>query len=422
MKSVLGPMSERRIRSSLGPFWVVDDYKIYYPENVKAALGNLYNEYNRAFAPLVKKNREWAEDYQHIMQTGPCNFTVQIDMVGLDNEFLSAATDMDKQAMSKKIKRGIFEIENSIAMYQLLEQLFPENGIWRQGWRTALDEIRRKNDKPIALLAVTSQKHRAMAESEFGKQKGEELSDAEVFELSGFDRFFSPESFRMHIADNNGECKYLLFVRSSDPTDKLRKPEILVEQPLLIDPEMRRLIKANAITFNVDSPEWSVGDSRRINDTKWYMPPLGMAFPVIKEEELNIRSPEFASYLASVGVNPNDVWNGQQRLRFKPAQGAYGCYGHLRGVLTNKKLRKELRREISRRGPYMVQPEMECLTIVGENGKEYTFVDRVFYAYINDADAPTFIGGFRSLIPLDSSEAKAGRNHGSKHAVWAEIS
>ncbi|MCD5409427.1 MAG: hypothetical protein LRZ87_01485 [Methanocellales archaeon] len=419
MKSIVCSVSE--IKSSLGPFYIMADYKIRYPANICRALGEIYAEYNRAFGVLVEANREWPEDYQYaIGQNGvSCNFAVQIDIAGLDDEFLQMAIGMSKETVLKELRRKIFEIENSIAMYQLLERLFTaeaEESLFKRGWRTALDELRHKHGKPIALLAVTDQKYQAMRESEFGKHDGEELSDAEVFELSGFDKFFSPKDFRTHLSAHGDECEYLVFVRSSDPVSKLRNPAVVVEQPLLADLQTRRIIKANAITFNVDNPEWPIDDHRRINDTKWYMPTLGIAFPLTKEADMD--SKEFASYLESIAINPEEVKRGQQALRFKPAQGTYGCYGHLRGVLTKRKLRSELRRELLRRGPYMVQPEMEMSTITNE-GKEYTYIDRIFFAYTGGA--PTFIGGFRSLIPLDSPEAKAGRNHGSKYTVWAEI-
>lgn len=422
MMSAGGFTVERRsdIRSSLSPFWVAD-CKIRYPECVCGALGTLYAEYNKAFGVLVEANREWAEDYQYaIGRDGvPCNFAVQIDMLGLDDEFLRAAIWMREERLREEMRRRVFEIENSLAMYQLLEKLFSterEEGFFKKGWRMALNELRSKYDKQIALLAVTDQKYEAMCQSEFGKQVNERLSDLEVFELSGFDRFFSPEDFQALAIDERD--KYLLFVRSSDPTSKLRNPKVVVGQPLLSDSEMRRFIKANAVTFNIDNPERTgVYDRRRINDTKWYMPSMGMAYPLVGYEDLGLG--RFVSYLESFGINPDDVRQGKQALRFKPAQGTYGCYGHLKGVLTDKKLRQELRTEISRRGPYMVQPEMELPVVVGIDSQKYTYIDRIFLAIINST--PTFIGGFRSLMPLGSSETRAGRNHGSKDTVWAEI-
>lgn len=412
---------KKSIQSTLGPFRVMPGCKTTYPRVIIQTLGNLYGEYNRAFASLVEANREWSEDYQFCMEPDgtPCNFAVQIDMLGLDDQFLRATIAMSEDKVREEVRNRIFEIENSLALYQLLEKLFPtesEESFFKKGWRSALNELRKRHKKPIALLAVTEPKYRAIKESEFGKQDEEELLDKEVFELSGFDKLFGPKDFLRHLALNQNACQYLLFVRSSDPIQKLRNPKEVVEHPLLSSREVRRAIKANALTFNIDNPEWVVGSQRRINDTKWYMPPLGMAYPLASYEDLGLT--QFASYLESIGISPTDVASGRQALRFKPAQGTYGCYGHLRGVLTNKKLRHELRRELSQRGPYMVQPEIEMQT-VEIDGQKYTYIDRIFLAMINNT--PSCIGGFRSLLPIDSPEAKSGRNHGTKDTVWAEI-
>jgi len=414
------------IKSSLAPFCIARDYKVQYPEVVKIALGELYVEYNAAFKPLVAANHEWESDYRFVIgqDCNPLNFAVQIDMVGLSDEFLQRVVGMPEAEVRETFRRSIFELENSIAMYQTLERLFAKGGEsgFKTGWRAALDDLRRRFGKPIALLAVTDQKHAAMMTSEFGKDPGELMANEEVLELSGFDKFFSPEEFQQHMTVNGGECKYLLFVRASDPITKLKKPDETVESPLIANPLTRQLIKKNALTFNIDNPSWSIGDAhRRINDTKWYMPTLGMAFPIGAETDLfypegNHRlSEQFSAFLNSVGVNPGEIGSGRQALRFKPAQGTYGCYGHLRGPITDGVLRSKLRRELRRRGPYMVQPELEASVI----GDKYTFIDRVFYAYIKDK--PTFVGGFRSLLPLDSPEAKSGRNHGSKFTILAEI-
>lgn len=430
------------INSSLSPFFVIPDYKVQYPETVVRALAELCVEYNRAFAPLVEANREWDTDYQYCLWGPggtPVNFAVQIDMVGLLPDFLETVNEMPKEYLREILRRKIFEIENSIAMYQFLERLFSngQDSFFKKGWRTSLDELRRRFRSPLALLAITDQKYQAMLGSEFGKIDGKFLSNAEVLDLSGFNRFFGPREFLEHLTANDGKCEYLLFVRSSDPILKLKRPEIEVEHPLLNNPKIRRVIKECALTFNIDNPEWSVGDRRRINDTKWYMPSMGMAFPFRSETELfspdfmahltkgipymefaeSRLSPDFVSYLESFGTAPTEVESGRQPLRFKPAQGTYGCYGHIRGVLSDRKVRAKLRRELKSRGPYVAQPELSLP--IYNNGQGYTCLDRVFFAYINDR--PTFIGGFRSLILTNSWETQQGRNHGNKDTIWAEI-
>src|SRR5262249_19593086 len=86
---------------------------------------------------------------------------------------------------------------------------------------------------------------------------------------------------------------------------------------------------------------------------------------------------------------------GRQMLRYKPAQGSYGCYGHFRGALTDHEVRRPLRRELLRRGAYM------------------------FLAYLDGR--PAFIGSFRTLLPADSEDARKSRNHGTGPTIWAEI-
>src|SRR3989344_8941089 len=81
---VLGPVVENAdIKSSMGPFRSFPEYKAEYPEVVVKALGNLYQEYNHAFQPLVEANREWDTDYQYCFGPDgkPVNYFVQVDMV-----------------------------------------------------------------------------------------------------------------------------------------------------------------------------------------------------------------------------------------------------------------------------------------------------------------------------------------------------
>ncbi|MFH0712730.1 MAG: hypothetical protein V2A55_02670 [Candidatus Jorgensenbacteria bacterium] len=444
-QAALGPVVEKSdIRSSLSPFFALSEYRVRYPDAIIRALGELYIEYNRAFDPLIEANREWETDYRYCRLPGgsPVNFGVQVDMVGLSSDFLATASEMSVAEVREVLRGMVFEFENSLAMYQLLERIFAWNGeetfFWRQ-FRTSLAELRQRFGKPIALLAVTDEKYRAMRESEFGKEEGEPLSDAEVFELSGFDRFFGPEDFRKHLEENGGECGCLLYARTSDPVRKLKRPEIEVEHPLLGDSGVRRVIKAHTLTLNVDAP--GMEHARRINDTKEYMPSMGMACPIASEEDFY--SPEFARhvaegksyaefedgsrlsfgmrrYLVSCGVSVGEVEAGRVFLRCKPMKGTYGCYGHVSGALSDRDFRSELRRNLKKRGSYVIQVELSLPVVWNETeGRGYNFIDRNFLSLTNGA--PRFLGGLRSLMPLDSVEAEKGRNHGSKSTVCAEI-
>lgn len=416
----LGPVSVREhIRSSMGPFRALDAYRIRYPGTVVAALAELYEEYNAAFAPLVARNREWETDYRSCFGSNgsPVNYAIQIDMVGIPQGFLDFTHLMTVEAVREALRRRVFEFENSLAMYQLLERVFASNGrdsFFSGRFRRVLDDIRRLHQRPVALLAVTQQKYDAMRESEFGKSAGEPLSDDEVYEMSGFDRFFGPKEFLAHLAGSGGQCEYLLYARTSDPIAKLKNPMLPVEHPLLGDAGIRRVIKQHAVTLNIDAPDMAFGC--RINDTKEYMAAIGMAFEIEALEDLQTES--FERYLANYGISGDPT---QVQLRAKPRKGTYGCYGHVRGKLTESDFRGELRRNLRKRGGYVVQPELTSPTVINNaDGQEYTAIDRVFFGM--EQGKPVFLGGFRSLMPLDSVEAKKGRNHGNASTVWGEIS
>src|SRR5262249_54163516 len=316
---------------------------------------------------------------------------------------------------------------------------FPADGhsYFRRRWRAALDSLREQRGRPIALLAVTDEKYHDMLASEFGKKAGEGLTDDEVLGFSGFNTFWGPKQFLDHLADHRGECAYLLYVRASDPIQKLRRPEECIEHPLLSDNDLRRIIKANSLTLNIDNPKWAVSDPRRINDTKCYLPAIGTAFRIHRhvltprfEQHLKAKRPyvdfsgarftsEFTQGIISLGLDPAAVEFGRQMLRYKPAQGSYGCYGHIRGVLTDHHVRKELRRELLRRGAYVVQPELDPLLVADQRDRKFAGVDKVFFAHLDGQ--PVFIGGFRTLVPADSHDARKGRNHGTGPTIWAEI-
>lgn len=440
-------VEHKGIRSSLGPFHFLPQYQVRYPEVVVRALGDLYGEYNEAFRSLVAANREWNEDYQLChLGSSLVNFGVQVDMVGLTPEFLATSTSLSQDEVREQLRRMVFEFENSLAMYQLLERIFSRTGeetFFRRRFRATLEGLRQQFGRPIALLAVTDQKYQAMRESEFGKSGDEPLSDEEVRELSGFDRFFSPQAFREHLEGRGGKCDYLLYARTSDPVAKLKNPSLEVEHPLLGDPDIRRVVKANTLTMNVDAPGMEY--SRLINDSKAWMSDVGMAYNINDDRDLcspafrdflenemkkkgrpygdfvgeSRLSSGFLAYLASYGVSGSQVESGQVALRCKPAKGTYGCYGHVSGSFADRFFRKELRLQLGKRGSYVVQPELILPTIRNVAGHEYGFIDRVFLSSVGGKTE--FLGGFRSFMPLNSTEAHERRNHGSKVTVWAEI-
>lgn len=443
----LGVLVERDdLSTTLGPFQYLPEYRTAYPQSVTEALGMLYAEYNDAFDPLVQANREAPTDYQYCVdpQTGRLtNYLVQIDMVGLPQDFLLDAQDTDPRLLAHILRGRIFEIENSLAMYPLILGIYGREG-QPSGFDTALrrnlDALRAQHGRAIALLAVTEQKHGAMRETEFGKHPDEPLSDDEVRAISGFDTLLGPQQFLEHVRSNGGRCDYLLYARTSDPVAKLRKPGLQVESPLLQDPALRSIIKANAITFNVDDPSVSNDAPQRINDTKEYMGAMRMGHIAHGSEDFLTNdlvghlnggkayddfagdrlAPGFAAFLAERGVDPYAVEAGVARVRAKPMRASYGCYGHLSGSMNDGAFRHELRKSIRLRGPYVLQPEMSNPTIRNEtDGTAYMYIDRNFMACVGGR--MEFLGGHRALMPLASTEAHNNRVHGSNATVWAEI-
>lgn len=412
------------------------EYRVEYPQSVKNALFRLYDEYNQAFLGLTQQNAEWETDYAYAFADGnPVNRWVQIDMVGLPESFLNQAKFYPEDMMVEVLRRRIFEIENSLAMYQLLREMFSsqqQDSIFKREFEASLDALRRETGMPIALLAVTPQKYEAMKLSEFGKKPEEPLSDKEVRSLSGFDRFFGPDEFEQYVHDRRGNCEYLLYARTSDPLAKLRDPRISISVPLLENPEMRRIIRSRTVTFNIDDPTWSVGDSRRINDTKAWMPLVHMGYMASQEsdiiayvprgkEHLPVPSESLLQFLGTRGMSFDSLDQARNlRLRAKPAQASYGCYGHISGSVSDKEFRSDLRKNLERRGPYIIQPELRTPIVTdSQTGQQYVYIDRNFIW--TDGKKFHWMGGFRSYMPIDSPEAQKGRNHGSRFTVWGQI-
>lgn len=422
----LGSIEEREdIFSSLSPFHVAPSYKVVYPPVVIAALSELYSEYNAAFSPLVAKNREWASDYRFCMADdgSPCNWGVQIDMVSLPQAFLDAIAHMPVDAVRELLRTCVFEIENSLAMYQLLEKLFrtreSADSRFKVRFRKTLDALRKRFGMPIALLAVTDQKYDAMKESEFGKTNGLKPSESEVRKLSGFDAFWGPEDFIRHVDSTRGGCNVLLYARTSDPVALLKDPSFRVEHPLLSDQRLRRIIKAHTLTMNIDAPDMDY--ERRINDTKEYLVPMRMGVP--GHFVTDVSQPHFLHQLSSIGIPMDELESKETCLRAKPMKGTYGCYGHVAGKLLKPggDAAKKMRRLWSSRGGhYVFQREMPpCHVIDIDSNSRYTAIDRNFFTIIDDK--PGFLGGYRSLMPEESDEAHNGRNHGNAATIWAEI-
>ena len=441
----LGSITNLEIKSTIGISYILNEYKVMYSKKIIQALSDLYLEYNTAFTPLVHASKEWKEDYMFCDNSDVyINYFVQIDMLGLTEDFLNSIEALSVYEIKNALKGKIFEIENSLAMYQSMEENFRGNNVasfFRINFRNSLDEIRNKHGKKIALLAVTDQKYVSMKQIEFGKQCDEILNDDEVLALSGFDKFFSPGEFIKHLEENNGESNFLIYVRSSDPIDKLKNPDVIVDHPLLSNDDIRRVIKKYSITLNIDNPEWDKNSHRRINDTKEYLLQMGMGFQCSTLEDIFTSdflaylqngkayidyqssrfTEKFKKYLCLQGLNISEIESGEVMLRFKPMKGTFGCYGHLRGTLSDKRIRKDLKNNLLKRGSYIIQPEMQSPIIVNSENQdeEYMYIDRMYFSFVNGK--VTCLGGERTMMPITSTDAAKNRGHGSSTTVYAEI-
>lgn len=431
------------IQSTDAPFHEATEYLVEYPPVVLSALAELYAEYNDAFASLIEANREWPTDYQYATSNGAgLNRWVQIDMVGLDPKFLASTASMSVAEVREVLRRRIFEIENSIAHYGFLSEIHgsPDQPTpWGQQFKSSLNELREQTGKKVALLAVTEEKYESMQRVEFGHSKEEPATDAEVRARSGFDKFFGPEEYQAYVSDCEArgiEPEYLLFVRSSPGRAALARGQYN-ESSILDDDHLRQIIKKYAITLNIDNPAWPLGDPRRINDTKRWMEALGMGVVFTQQSDLyevgKTRSheappvtftPKLAEFLRQAGVAQEQIEQNTAVIRTKPVQGT-GAYGNQTTNPRRRDDRQDLKSLMKRFGPYVVQPHMETPVVTDETtGRSYQEIHRVFFRATPQPDGTVkyeFMAGFASLMPMDSEEARAGRNHGNSETVWGRV-
>ena len=301
----------------------------------------------------------------------------------------------------------MFEIESSWAGYHVNSGLLDVYGRSQYSALTEamLDGIRTRFGRPIALLAPTEPKYRSMLEHEFACSVDNPPSALDMRATTGFDLVLGPTQFADHVARRNGRSDYLLYVRSSDPIETLRSASAeAVAHPLLADASLRRTIRGATLTVNIDAPDLPKDDPCRINDSKAYLPALGLGSLVTSEAEL-------AEVHAALGPGP---------LRVKPMRGAYGCYGHLVGELADGRFRKAFRAGLRRWGSFIVQREIAAPRIDNStDGCRYVFMDRVFVGVVDGRRQ--FFGGHRLYLPADGVEAWRGRLHVGPDTVFATI-
>ncbi len=419
---ILGKTVLRRdIHSTLGPFEVAPDCEIRLDDRVVQSIGALVSENVARFSRLVLPNTEGdPEAYGNCVRDENGDISepfFQLDLAGLSDEIVKGFRGESEESLLEVLRSRIFEFEPSIAMYELIQKV-GGNGRVSDMFREHLELLRQKSGRPIALLAPTEQKLQGMRESEFGKIGTTELSDEEIFKISGFDTLMGPGDFKRHLEQNNGECRFLLYIRPSDPVVKLVDPTQKVADPLFNSLRFRKLARQNAITINVDNPQWQVGDPRRLKDTKAVLPELGLAHGVrtisdIVDDSGSI-SQDLQKFLTAHNLSENSL------LRVKPMQGVYGGYGQRIIRLNNAPDIRWLNEMLQLRGPYILQPEIEPLIVHdSESGKKFAAMDRLFFSMVTGK--PIFMGGIRILIPTDTTEAQKGRLHGTDRMISVPI-
>lgn len=407
------------VPSTSSPLKVVNE-KVSYPNKVVNALFAIYIESNKSYLPLVQQNREWQRDYQFAHKNGfPLNFMVQIDMVGLTQENFQEIELLNEQEAVEYLKQMIFELEPSWAFYGGLAKMFDVFNGGPSYYALKADEllskIREKTKKKIVLLAVTQKKYDAMLGVEFGLSDRKPTPE-EVKLISGFDEFWGPSDFLGYFKRNsdleNVSSEYLFNVRPSDPIEKLKNPKLEVDHPLLSDSKIREFLKRYTLTLNIDNPEWEIGSKKKINDTKYYLPSMGMGYLLETSHDVK-KLAEFSEYMSKNNAK-------KTIFRAKPAQGTFGCYGHISGSFLDKQFINQLEKAILLRGAYIIQPEREA-PLLKIQGEEYFFLDRVFVGWDFMENKPMWLAGHREMLPKLSDEGKSRRLHMNHVTVTAEI-
>ena len=389
-----------------------------YPEIVKEAIAMIVKEYNQVMGKLITGAKENETDYKYCLnpETGDATpLGLQVDMIPLPPQFLASCAngDFTLEEIRQAIKYSIFEIENSLGRTNLLEGVSPN---FRQNMRQSLQALRDKHGKEIILLTPTQAKYNGILATELGHTSKEPITPEQVREILGFDGIVGPDNFDPEKLKN-----VLLYVRASLPIADLRKPGSVVEESLFANDDIREYVRARTITPNVDNPNGA--EDAKLNDTKAYMTMenMGMGVKCNSYDDLykdGAFTDQFLQYLANCEVNPEDVLAGNVEIRVKPLKDSYGCYGQLKGCITDSKFRKKLNKAINERGTYLAQVEMTTMTVQDSNTEvSYIGADRNFV--FRKGDEKTTFTGFRNLIPLDSAEGKKGNAHGGSEMVLA---
>lgn len=405
-----------------------------YPDKVKQALIEIVQEYNIQFGKLLESTRKDPEEYKYCDgDQFPTSLGLQIDMVALPPEVLEYCSqdETSLQEIVVFLKRHIFEIENNLAGYNFLGAMCPQ---FTENLKTSIQKYREASGKKVYLLATTLEKYDSIKVGEFGQEDLEQIKDS-ILEQTGFDGLIGPEQFQQMV--ESGQEPPLFYTRCSLDTSELRNPGKSDTAPSLLDnPKYVELIRQNTITPNVDYPDSEV----KTNDTKQYMEGMGLGYNANSIEDIldpefvhflsnssnlpvtpEILNPKFVEFCRTRNIDPQKILDGEVELRAKPLQESYGCYGHLTQMKLGKKFAKKLTKEIKKRGPYVIQPELDIMKVTNKaESKKYLVIDRNFVMVDSDGEYK-FVCGFRSYSPADSEEAKKNNVHGNRQTVYSIV-
>lgn len=451
-------------------FWRFPEVTIY-PSSLVEAFKIILTNYSTAFDKLVKLRQERINPncYNPAKLDGNYfNFGFQIDLKGLPPDFLDEIRrgNYSPEQIAESLRYFIFEIENSLAMYGLMRGIFSSTdsnysplSFFGVNFDAAVRKWEEYHKQPLFLGTVTPEKFQAMLLSEFGTTQVDNLTPDKIRLLSGFSGFLGPEELEQRIKDESIE-DFMLYMRTSYPVSWLKNPQMGISIPLLEDPETLEAVRKRAVTFNVDNqnevelfmkflqqqeqherqyvfhysnmdgvffelPGGSIYLPSFLNDTKEALVLMGLVLPVGNLESI-CQELEFKDergkkrigyeFNSNLGISPED------EIRVKPLWFHYGGYGHVRGRITDGDVRGEIRRNLKKRGPYVLQKEIPPTIIINKNNaKQYEIIHRLFFTFDPQDGRFKFIGGLLNALPSDTEETKRGRIHGNKQAVWGEI-
>ena len=411
---------------------------IRYPEQLLKVLWELYQEYNEIFQTLLEKNKESSQDYVNSAFETPTNIAVQIDMTGMPPKFLSdiSSWKYSDTELKQFVSSKIFEIENSLAAYSLLRNLW-ESSVFQENFDEQLDKIRATTSKKVKLLVLSEEKYKSVASFDAWFIDDSQDRAATVRANTWFDDLYGPEDI-LKAKEENEEALY--YVRASLDRAWLKNPDWNFSQDLLSNHELRAYIKRNSVTLNIDNPDSEYDEI--VNDSKEYMPAMKMGYRVesmadiftqeyidymqIQKKkgtfEWSIYCEQLQQYLLEKSYSLEQIQANWVELHLKPMKVAYWAFWHVSWDFTKSDKRQKLQKELTNRWSYILQPRMrnsECFDETSAEG--YIYIDRIFMGIDPLTQSPKFIGWFRNFMPKESQDGKKWIVHGSPKTVYASI-